>query len=137
MQFKIKCKNSKRKIKSNCSFLLFDRSHEDPSPSAVGEHLQPIVSQAIYNYAAMVHENLESPHQNKLDHDVQIVLGSSDPPPGFGCLYPRFYYLEQKRPVSMGPLRVCIVLNLFLSLSLSLSLIDLSNEKEIKFFFFI
>ncbi len=56
----------------------------------------------------MVHETFESPRQYKLDHDVNAVLGSSDPPPGFGFLHPRFYYLEQKRPVPMEPLRVCI-----------------------------
>jgi hypothetical protein len=62
----------------------------------------------------MVHETLESPRQNKLDHDVHAVLGSSDPPPGFGFLHPRFYYLEQKRPVPMEPLRVSMS---FLSIS--------------------
>jgi hypothetical protein len=56
----------------------------------------------------MVYENLESPRQNKLHHDVNVVLGSSDPPPGFGFLHPRFYYLEQKRPGPMEPLRVSI-----------------------------
>lgn len=67
----------------------------------------------MYEYAAIVHETLESPRQNKLDHDVNAVLGSSDPPPGFGFLHPRFYYLEQKRPVPMEPLRVCISIEFF------------------------
>jgi hypothetical protein len=57
----------------------------------------------------MVHETLENPRQSKLDHDVNVVLGSSDPPPGFGFLHPRFYYLEQKRPAPMEPLRVCMI----------------------------
>ena len=61
----------------------------------------------------MVHENLESPRQSKLDHDVHAVLGSSDPPPGFGFLHPRYYYLEQKRPVPMEPLRVSISISFF------------------------
>lgn len=84
------------------------RSHDDPSPSAVGEHLQTIIPRSVYDYAAMVHETFESPRQTKLDHDVNAVLGSNDPPPGFGFLHPRFYYLEQKRPVPMDPLRVSI-----------------------------
>ncbi|CAF0742395.1 unnamed protein product [Rotaria sp. Silwood1] len=83
-------------------------SHNDPSPSAVSEHLQTIIPRAVFDYAAIVHEKLESPRQTKLDHDVNAVLGSSDPPPGFGFLHPRFYYLEQKRPVPMEPLRVRI-----------------------------
>jgi cytochrome b subunit of formate dehydrogenase len=61
----------------------------------------------------MFHEKLEHPRQNKLDHDITTVLGSSDPPPGFGFLHPRFYYLEQKRPVPMEPLRVCTYFILF------------------------
>ena len=109
MVFRIKCKNL---------FLLFKllkifpnqkiRSHDDPSPSAVGEHLQRFIPQSVYDYAAMVHATLESPRQNKLEHDIHAVLGSDDPPPGFGFLHPRFYSLEQKRPVPMEPLRVCI-----------------------------
>ncbi len=96
-----------------CDDKFSNRSHDDPSPSAVGEHLQTVIPRAVYDYAAMVHESLESPRQNKLDHDVHAVLGSSDPPPGFGFLHPRYYYLEQKRPVPMEPLRVCIYLVLF------------------------
>lgn len=88
--------------------FFVQRSHDDPSPSAVDERLQTIIPRAVYDYAAVVHETLESPRQTKLDHDVNAVLGSSDPPPGFGFLHPRFYYLEQKRPVPMEPLRVCI-----------------------------
>ncbi|CAF2169582.1 unnamed protein product [Rotaria magnacalcarata] len=88
-------------------------SHNDPSPSAVGEHLQTFIPRAVYDYATVVHEKLESPRQNKLDHDVNAVLGSSDPPPGFGFLHPRFYYLEQKRPIPMEPLRVSIHFILF------------------------
>ncbi len=84
------------------------RSHDDPSPSAVGDHVQTIIPRAVYDYAAMVHETFEGPRQNKLDQDVSAVLGSNDPPPGFGFLHPRFYYLEQKRPVPMEPLRVSI-----------------------------
>lgn len=85
----------------------FFRSHGDPSPSAVGEQLQTIIPRAVYDYAAVVHERLESPRHAKLGQDVTAVLGSSDPPPGFGFLHPRFYYLEQKRPIPMEPLRVC------------------------------
>ena len=51
---------------------------------------------------------MEGSSQNKLDHDITAILGSSDPPPGFGFLHPRFYYLEQNRPVPMDPLRVRI-----------------------------
>jgi hypothetical protein len=91
-------------------FKKIRRSHDDPSPSAVGEHLPTIIPRSVYDYAAMVHEIVENPRQNKLNHDVNAVLGSSDPPAGFGFLHPRFYYLEQKRPIRMEPLRVCIYL---------------------------
>ena len=96
--------------------MVIARSHDDPSPSAVDERLQTIIPRAVYEYATIVHETLESPRQNKLDHDVNAVLGSSDPPPGFGFLHPRFYYLEQKRPVPMEPLRVRISTRFFLLL---------------------
>jgi len=56
----------------------------------------------------MLYEKSEGPNQNKLNHDINAILGSSDPPPGFGFLHPRFYYLTQKRPIPMEPLRVCI-----------------------------
>jgi len=104
-----------------CDDKFSNRSHDDPSPSAVGDHLQTVIPRAVYDYAAMVHESLESPRQNKLDHDVHAVLGSSDPPPGFGFLHPRYYYLEQKRPVPMEPLRVCIYLVLFFHFFFKLS----------------
>ncbi len=55
-----------------------------------------------------MNQTLESPRQIKLDHDVTAILGSSDPPPGFGFLHPRFYYLEQKRPIPLEPLQVSI-----------------------------
>ncbi|CAF0750747.1 unnamed protein product [Rotaria sordida] len=92
-------------------------SHDDPSPSAVSEHLQTFIPRSVYDYATVLHEKIESPRQTKLDHDVNAVLGSSDPPPGFGFLHPRFYYLEQKRPVPMAPLRVRIYFILFLILA--------------------
>lgn len=92
------------------SRILFARfrSHDDPSPSAVGEQLQAVIPRAVYEYAAVVQEIREDPRQAKLKDDVQAVLGSSDPPAGFGFLHPRYYYLEQKRPIPMEPLRVCM-----------------------------
>ena len=111
MHFQIKCSIddflcSREKRKKSKFFFGF-RSHGDPSPSAVGEQLTTVIPRAVYDYAAVVHERLESPRRAKLGHDVNAVLGSSDPPAGFGFLHPRFYYLEQKRPVPMEPLRVC------------------------------
>lgn len=81
----------------------------NPSTSAVEEPVEVVIPKSIYNYAAMVHQKLENPRQNKLEHDITTVLGTSDPPPGFGFLHPRFYYLEQKRPIPLEPLQVCIV----------------------------
>lgn len=63
----------------------------------------------------MVNQTLESPRQNKLDHDVTAILGSSDPPPGFGFLHPRFYYLEQKRPIPLEPLQVSVSLFFYMN----------------------
>jgi len=80
----------------------------NPSKSMTDEPGEVVIPKSVYNYASMVHQILESPRQNKLEHDITAVLGTSDPPPGFGFLHPRFYYLEQKRPIPLEPLQVCI-----------------------------
>jgi hypothetical protein len=90
-------------------FFFYGRATDGPSTSVVDEQIQTVIPKAVYDYAAMVNHTLESPRQNKLDHDVATVLGSSDPPPGFGFLHPRFYYLEQNRPIPLEPLQVCIL----------------------------
>ncbi|CAF4412040.1 unnamed protein product [Rotaria sp. Silwood2] len=76
------------------------------SSSIIDDQTQVTIPKAVYDYAAVVRQALETPRQSKLDHDVATVLGSSDPPPGFGFLQPQFYYLEQTRPVPLEPLRV-------------------------------
>ena len=81
---------------------------EESSPLSISQTLPMIISKSVYQYASMLHETSESPRQNKLEHDVTAILGSSDPPPGFGFLHPRYYSLEQKRPTPMEPLQVCI-----------------------------
>ncbi len=68
-----------------------------------------VIPRAVYDYASMVSQTLENPRQNKLDHDITAILGSSDPPPGFGFLHPRFYHLEQNRPIPLEPLQVRIL----------------------------
>ena len=80
--------------------------------------LQAAFTQSVYEYAGIVYSKSDSPHQNKLDHDVQNILGSSDPPPGFGFLHPKVYYLTQSRPIPMEPLRVCISFLFFVFLFL-------------------
>ncbi len=55
-------------------------------------------SRSVFDYATMLYEKSEGPYQNKLNHDINAILGSSDPPPGFGFLHPRVYYgIIQKR----------------------------------------
>ncbi|UJR33272.1 hypothetical protein I4U23_020727 [Adineta vaga] len=81
-------------------------SQENPSfPSAQQNSLQADFTRSVYDYAAVVYSKAEDPHQNRLDHDIQKILGSSDPPPGFGFLHPKVYYLTQNRPTPMEPLR--------------------------------
>ncbi|CAF1513424.1 unnamed protein product [Adineta ricciae] len=58
-----------------------------------------VIPRAVYDYASMV-------HQNRFDEDVSAVLGSSDPPAGFGNLHPPIHYLRQQRPFPLDPLPV-------------------------------
>ncbi|CAF2150101.1 unnamed protein product [Rotaria magnacalcarata] len=82
---------------------------EASSLSLITNQTQTVISKSVYDYATVVRQALKTPRQNKLDHDVATVLGSSDPPPGFGFLHPQFYYLEQTRPVPLEPLQAnCI-----------------------------
>lgn len=64
------------------------------------------LQRSIYQYASHYQEIFEHPRQSKLEDDVTKILGSSDPPAGFGFLHPRFYSLEQERPSPMKPLQV-------------------------------
>ena len=77
-----------------------------PATTVSKKSIEVVIPRAVYDYASMVNHTLENPRQSKLDHDVSTILGSSDPPPGFGFLHPRFYYLEQRRPIPLEPLQV-------------------------------
>jgi hypothetical protein len=79
---------------------------DEPVSSTNDEHTRAVIRRSVYDYAAIVHEQLESSCRNKLDDDIAGVLGSSDPPPGFGYCRPKVYYLEQRRPLPMEPLPV-------------------------------
>ncbi|CAF0874711.1 unnamed protein product, partial [Didymodactylos carnosus] len=83
----------------------YDKAEDANKIEPVNDYNTTIIPRSLYDYAATVHEMFESPRYSKLHHDVSTVLGSADPPPGFGFLHPRFYYLEQKRPVPMQPLK--------------------------------
>ena len=72
----------------------------------LAQQMSDSLSKSVYKYATHVHEIFEHPRQTKLDHDITKILGSSDPPPGFGFLHPRFYSFEQERPSPMKPLQV-------------------------------
>ncbi|RMZ95490.1 hypothetical protein BpHYR1_029564 [Brachionus plicatilis] len=48
---------------------------------------------------------LADPKFKRMTESLTKVFGLSDPPPGFGFCYPRYYYLEQKRPQPMNPLK--------------------------------
>lgn len=61
----------------------------------------------IYKQALTINQNsLVSPKLQRIHEGVSKVFGLDDPPPGFGLIYPKFYYLEQKRPQPMSPLKV-------------------------------
>ncbi|CAF3582808.1 unnamed protein product [Rotaria sordida] len=79
---------------------------DEPSLSIIDDQTQITIPKAVYDYAAVVRQTLETPRQTKLAHDVATVLGSNDPPPGFGFLHPQYYYLEQTRPTPLEPLPV-------------------------------
>ncbi|CAF1075097.1 unnamed protein product [Brachionus calyciflorus] len=49
---------------------------------------------------------LLNPKFKRISDGVTKVFGLNDPPPGFGLSYPKYYYLEQKRPQPMSPLKV-------------------------------
>ena len=109
MALKIPCKTEDIFIVRFLSFSSLSRTIHNPSASVEKKSIEVVIPRAVYDYASMVNRTFESPRQNKLDHDVSTILGSSDPPPGFGFLHPRFYYLEQKRPIPLQPLQVSFV----------------------------
>jgi hypothetical protein len=110
MALKIRRKGKKNKRKNFFVFVRFYcRPMRNPATSLVDKPIGTVIPRAVYDYATVVNRKLESPRQNKLDHDIMAMLGSSDPPPGFGFLHPRFYYLEQARPVPLEPLQVSIL----------------------------
>lgn len=61
----------------------------------------------IYKQAQDINQtSLATPKMQRIHEGVSKVFGMTDPPPGFGLIYPKFYYLEQKRPQPMDPLKV-------------------------------
>jgi hypothetical protein len=121
--------------KIEVSIFIYHRPTDAPSSSLVENPVQVVIPRAVYDYASMVNHTLENPRQNKLDHDVTAVLGSSDPPPGFGFLYPQFYYLEQKRPVPLKPLQVSIsFFFFFILLIVYVTKKKASSEREINLY---
>lgn len=50
--------------------------------------------------------NLQSPKAKRIHDSIAKVFGNDDPPAGFGLIYPKYYYLEQKKPQPMQPLKV-------------------------------
>ena len=119
----------------NIFFVDIKRSPENPTSPPVDENgLQAVFTKSVYNYATVIYSKSEDSHPNKLDHDIQKILGSSDPPPGFGFLHPKVYYLTQNRPIPLEPLRVCISILFFIFLfSLMLSqwiLVDRVDKKK-------
>jgi hypothetical protein len=50
--------------------------------------------------------NLQSPKAKRIHDSITKVFGNDDPPAGFGLIYPKYYYLEQKKPQPMQPLKV-------------------------------
>jgi len=72
------------------------------------DHVKKFIPRAVYDYATIFQQTLESSYKNRFNQDIATVHGSSDPPPGFGFLHPRFRYLQQKRPIPLEPLPVRI-----------------------------
>lgn len=89
-------------------FSFVYRLLNEPSSTLINSETQTVIPKSVYDYATIVRQSLKTPRQNKLDSDVATVLGTSDPPPGFGFLHPQVYYLEQTRPVPLEPLQASI-----------------------------
>jgi len=61
----------------------------------------------IYKHALNINNtSMVTPKMQRIHEGVSKVFGIDDPPPGFGLIFPKFYYLEQKRPQPMSPLKV-------------------------------
>lgn len=64
-------------------------------------------SKNVYKQAFNISKtNLVSPKIKRINENVTKIYGFEDPPPGFGFSYPRFYFIEQKKPQPMNPLKV-------------------------------
>jgi hypothetical protein len=70
------------------------------------------VKKQIYKQAIDINQtSLLTPKSQRIQSTVTKVFGLDDPPPGFGLVYPKYYYLEQKKPQPMSPLKVFMKLN--------------------------
>ena len=67
------------------------------------------VKKRLYKQALDINQvSLLTPKSQRIQSTVSKVFGLDDPPPGFGLVYPKYYYLEQRRPLPMNPLKVII-----------------------------
>jgi len=87
--------------------IIEDNSEMDSGFQSRPESNQGKTKKKIYKDALVINNmNLGTPKAKRIHDSVNKVFGSDDPPPGFGLIYPKYYYLEQKRPQPMEPLKV-------------------------------
>lgn len=72
-------------------------------PESVDESLK----KRLYQHAIDINQRSRvNPRTQRIQDSVSKIFGLDDPPAGFGLIYPKYYYLEQKKPQPMQPLKV-------------------------------
>lgn len=72
-------------------------------PDSVDESLK----KRLYQHAIDINQRSSvNPRTQRIQDSVSKIFGLDDPPAGFGLIYPKYYYLEQKKPQPMQPLKV-------------------------------
>lgn len=93
--------NDKLDLKRSLTF--FDQIYEEIDKTSLRENIK----KRLYKQALNINQiSLLTPKSQRIQSTVTKVFGLNDPPPGFGLVYPRYYYLEQKKPQPMSPLKV-------------------------------
>jgi hypothetical protein len=80
---------------------LSDLGSEHQSRSDSGN----VIKNKVLKQAKKI-KTLNSPKSKRIHDSITKVFGNDDPPPGFGLTNPKYYYLEQKRPQPIQPLKV-------------------------------
>jgi hypothetical protein len=101
--------NTNDEIEIEQQNIIMDSGFQSRPESGTGV-VEESVKKRIYQQAVDINQRtVRCPRLQRVHESVSKIFGIDDPPAGFGLVYPKCYYLEQKKPQPMQPLKVSIV----------------------------